>query len=76
MTAKQSQEHFSQQSCKKTATVTASRFWLADYIIQLFDSHFSLFYFSWIMCILAHQILLTASKMCHINAQQSDNNNH
>ena len=38
-------------------TVVASRFWLADYIVQLFDSYFSQVYFSRIKYILASQTL-------------------
>ena len=47
------------QRCKKmaTKTVMASRFWLAAYIVRLFDSHFSLGYFSRLKYILACQIL-------------------
>ena len=41
----------------ETNTVMASPFWLPAYIIRLFDSHFSLVYFSRQKYILAHQIL-------------------
>ena len=56
---KQSEEYLFHQRCKKTATntVMASRFWLAAYIVRLFDSHFSLAYFSWLKYILARQIV-------------------
>ena len=38
---KQSEEYFFHQRCKKTTpnTVMASRIWLADYVVRLFDSH-------------------------------------
>ena len=59
MTTKQSEEYFFQQRCEKTSTntVMASRIWLAAYIVRLFDSHFSLVYFSGLKYSLAHQIL-------------------
>ena len=43
MTTKHSEEFFFQH-CEKTSTnfELASRFWLAAYIVQLFDSHFLL----------------------------------
>ena len=43
----------------------ASQFWLAAYIIQLFDYHFSLVYFRGLKYNLANQILQ--------NVQQNDN---
>ena len=59
MTTKRSEEYFFQQRCKETSTnfEMASRFWLAAYIVWLFDSHFSLVHFSGLKYILAHQIL-------------------
>ena len=67
MTTKQSEEYFFHWCCNKTAknTVTASRFWLAAYIVQLFGYHFSLVYFRGLKYNLANQIL-------H-NVQQNDN---
>ena len=50
-----------------------SRFWLVAYIEPLFDSQFSLIYFSRLKYILAHQISILASKIHH-NACKSDNN--
>ena len=68
MTTKRSEEYFFHQWCKETSTnfVMASRFWLAAYIVRLFDSHFSLVHFSELKYVLAR-------KMRHI-ARQSDNN--
>ena len=59
LTTKQSEEYFFHERCWKTSTntVMASRFWLAAYFIQLFDSQFSLVYFSGLKYILASQIL-------------------
>ena len=59
MTTKWSEEYFFHQRYKETSTnfEMASRFRLAAYIIRLFDSHFSLVYFSRLKYILAHQIL-------------------
>ena len=59
MTAKRSEEYFFQQRCKETSKnfEMASQFWLAAYIVRLFDSHFSLVYFSELKYILARQIL-------------------
>ena len=59
MTTKQSEEYFLYQRCMKTLTntVMASRFWLTGYILRLFDSQFSLVYFSGLKYILARQIL-------------------
>ena len=58
MTTKQSEEYFFHQCCKKTFTntVMASQFWLTAHIVRLFDSHFSLAYFSGLKYILARQI--------------------
>ena len=59
ITTKQSEEYFLHQGCKETSTnfVMASWFWLAAYIVRLFDSHFSLVHFSGLKYILARQIL-------------------
>ena len=59
MTTRQFEEYFFHRRCQKTSTntVMASRFWLAVYIAQLFDSHFSLVSFSRLKYILARQIL-------------------
>ena len=53
-----SEEYFFHQRYKKAATntVMASRFWLLVYIVRLYDSHFSLVYFSMMKCILAHRM--------------------
>ena len=64
MTTKHSEEFFFQH-CEKTST-NFDWFWLAAYIVQLFDSHFLLVYSHGLKYILAR-------KMRH-NAQQSDNN--
>ena len=66
MTTRQFEEYFFHQRCQKTSTntVMASRFWLAVYIVQLFDSHFSLVSFSRLKYILARQIL-------HFNPQNA-----
>ena len=58
MATKRSEEYFFHQRCKEMSTnfVMASQFWLAACIIQLFDSHFSLGYFSGLKYILARQI--------------------
>ena len=66
-----SNNYFLHQRYKKTArtTVMASRLWLAAYIVQLFDFHFSLIYFSGLKYILARQILHFRPQ----NARQSDN---
>ena len=68
MTTKRSEEYFFHQRCKETSRnfVMAFRFWLAAYIVRLFDSHFSLVHFSELKYILAR-------KMRH-NVRQSDNN--
>ena len=59
---------FFHQRCKETSTnfEVASRFWLAAYIVWLFDSHFSLVHFSRLKYILARKI--------RHSARQSDNN--
>ena len=61
ITTKQSEEYFFQQCCEEMSTNTAmaSGFWLAAlYIVWLiFDSCFSLVYFSRLKYILASQIL-------------------
>ena len=59
MTTKRSEEYFFHQRCKETSTnfEMASWFWLAAYIVRLFDSHFSLVQFSGLKYILARQIL-------------------
>ena len=59
MTTKRSEEYFFNQRCKETSTnfEMASRFWLAAYIVWLFDSHFSLVHVSGLKYILARQIL-------------------
>ena len=51
---------FFHQHCIKTEANTemAFRFWLAAYVVRLFDSHFSLVYFIGLKYILARQILL------------------
>ena len=58
MKTNHSEEYFFHQRCEKTSTnfEMASPFWLAAYIVRLFDSHFLLVYFSGLKCILAHQI--------------------
>ena len=45
MTTKRSEEYFFHQWCKEMSTnfAMASQFWLAAYIVRLFDSHFSFF---------------------------------
>ena len=69
MTTKRSKEHFFHQRCKETSTnfEMASRFWLATYIVWLFDSHFSLVHFS------PPNSPFYPVKMRH-NTRQSDNN--
>ena len=59
MTTKRSEKYFFYQQCKETSTnfEMSSRFWLAAYIVRLFDSHFSLVHFSGLKYILARQIL-------------------
>ena len=59
MTTKRRKEYFFHQRCKETSTnfEIASRFWLAAYIVWLFDSHFLLVHFSGLKYILARQIL-------------------
>ena len=59
MTTKRVEEYFFHQRCKKTSTnfLMAFRFWLAAYIVRLFDFHFSLVHFSGLKYILARQIL-------------------
>ena len=63
MTTKRSEECFFHQRCKEMSTnfEMASRFWLAAYIVWLFDSHFSLVHFSGLKSglkyILARQII-------------------
>ena len=61
VTTKRSEEYFFHQRCKEMSTnfVIASRFWLAAYLVRLFDSHFLLVHFSGLkyIYILAHQIL-------------------
>jgi len=66
-----SNNYFLHQRYKKTArtTLMASRLWLAAYIVQLFNSQFSLVYFSGLKYILARQILHFRPQ----NARQSDN---
>ena len=48
MTTKRSEEYLFHLHCKEMSTnsVMASRFRLAAYILRLFESHFSLVYFS------------------------------
>ena len=56
---KQSEEYLFHKRCERTTTntVMASRFWLAAYIVRLFDIHFSLVYFGGLKYISARQIL-------------------
>ena len=67
MTTKQSEEYFFHQRCKKTLTNTVmdSRFLLAAFIVRLFDSHFSLAYFSRLKYILAAKFSIVDLKMRH-----------
>ena len=60
-----SNNYFLHQRYKKTArtTVMASRLWLAAYIVRLFDSHFSLVYFSGLKYILAAKFSILGRKM-------------